>query len=389
MPQRARQIPFTSIAAALLFLAFWVVLSPAAIRASRAHDFLDLYRGANLAWQGEWAHLHQPGSSFSTAEEIVTPLFVRPSFYAALLAPMGALPFETAHILWLSFWAVCYCAASLWAARTFTPDHLVLGSLFMPAVMGIAHGEDCVLLLLVVIGSYILRRRPVVSGAILAAGLVKFHLFLLFPLLMAAGRRWGMLKGFSVAGAAVIVVSFVLSGVEGSRAYISLLLSGNPRVEPSPDQLLNLSSLLLNIGIGSGLVSAILWVAIFAVVFLCAWNAPDWRWYTAASAGSLLLMPHTYGYDATFLLLGLWLTVSCAQSAWTRAVAATLCTPLPWAAVIAGPPWGAVAPITLSLLVSGLAVEAVAERLTPGLPRYEETVGRDVLPVGDELAGHV
>ena len=49
-------------------------------------------------------------------------------------------------------------------------------------------------------------------------------------------------------------------------------------------------------------------VVILLVAAAC-WRAPLWQWIAAASAGSLLVAPHVYGYDAGLLLLSIWLAI--------------------------------------------------------------------------------
>jgi hypothetical protein len=73
----------------------------------------------------------------------------------------------------------------------------------------------------------------------------------------------------------------------------------------------------------------------------------------AASAGSLLVAPHVFGYDAGLLLAGLWLAVFESSARFPRVAATVLLTPVPFLLSLAGPPWAAATPLALlAFLVS-------------------------------------
>ena len=88
------------------------------------------------------------------------------------------------------------------------------------------------------------------------------------------------------------------------------------------------------------------------------WRAPLWRAVAAASAGSLLVAPHVYGYDAGLLLAGLWLAMfeSGEQSgSWPRITATVLLTPVPMLLSLAGSPWAAATALALFAFLASLA----------------------------------
>jgi hypothetical protein len=75
----------------------------------------------------------------------------------------------------------------------------------------------------------------------------------------------------------------------------------------------------------------------------------------AASAGSLLVVPHVYGYDAGLLLVGLWLAMFESRDKGVRIAATVLLTPLPLFLGLAGAPWAAATPLALLAFLSSLA----------------------------------
>lgn len=366
--RRTRTSLLVTIAIAAVFGVFWVALGTLIVKDGVTSDFLDLYLGPWQATHGQSASLHQIRPEFARERgSSFQPVFVRPPFYAIPLIPITWVPWKWAFTVWVTFWSAVYIATGLWAMRRFGNDAIILASLFAPAALGIAHGEDCPLLLAVVVAAFVLleRNKPLSAGLVLAAGLVKFHLFVFFPLLMLLNRKFRMLAGFCIGAAIELLVTLAFVGVPGIMAYVRFLTRGGSRLEPSKDRMLNLHSVLLNFGVESLALEAVLIAGVIALVVLAGRNAPEWRWFTAAMAGALLCVPHTYGYDATYLLLGLWAAGLYASRRSTKAVAMILATPLPYGFTLAGQPWGAIGGLSILTFLMLLAAEARAHRTEP------------------------
>ena len=95
------------------------------------------------------------------------------------------------------------------------------------------------------------------------------------------------------------------------------------------------------------------------------WRAPLWRAVAAASAGSLLVAPHVYGYDAGLLLAGLWLAMfESGNTAVPASAAAILLTPVPMLLSLAGSPWAAATPLALLAFLASLAWMSPAQETT-------------------------
>ena len=112
--------------------------------------------------------------------------FVRPHFYALLIAPLSLLPYQAAFWSWICLQAALLGCCWAWARRRFGPDALILCCLFFPTAGGIFVGQDCVFLTVIVIAAYLLHERgwDFWSGVVLGLALFKFHLVLLLPLAM-------------------------------------------------------------------------------------------------------------------------------------------------------------------------------------------------------------
>jgi alpha-1,2-mannosyltransferase len=356
---RMHRIPLQAWAAILGFCLLWIAFGSIIVPGARRHDFLNLYTGASLALDGNFAHLHSPDVQLSRERQYVPDLpalvpFVRPPFYALLLAPLALLPFGVAFWVWLALQSALLFGCWAWAFSRWGPDALIFGALYLPSALGIASGQDCVLILAIVIATYSLAEKGnhFASGAALGLGLIKFHLFLLWPLALLVQKRWRMMWGACAAVAAELLVSLWLSGSNGLLEYVALLRKKDiERLNPSPELMINVQGLALNFGTESLVFRGLLvGVVVLLVAFAC-WRAPLWQWIAAASAGSLLVPPHVYGYDAGLLLLSIWLAIFVSGDKWIGMAATLVCTPIPFLMTLAGIPWAAATPLALLLFL--------------------------------------
>ncbi|MDP8991102.1 MAG: DUF2029 domain-containing protein [Acidobacteriota bacterium] len=347
---------------------FWIMLGSRTLAGARAHDFLNLYTGASLALTGHFAELHDPVVQLARERQIVPQLtalvpFVRPGFYAAILAPLALLPYTAAFAVWIALQCALLLASWGWAWRKFGSDALVFAALFLPAPLGIATGQDCVLLLVIFIAAFTLaeRGRSFASGLVLGLLLWKFHLVLLWPVALLVQRRWRALAGFALAGTAEFATCVALGGWGAIRTYIALLTNKNiERLSPSPELMISYQGFAANLGIASPAFN-LLWIASIIAVFV--WTvreAPLWRMFAVTAVASELIVPHVYGYDATLLLLPIWLTIFHSQRPASKIAATLLATPLPFLFALADKPWAVVSSASLLLFFAVLSYEKAA-----------------------------
>lgn len=367
------RIPLQTWAAVLGFCLIWVGLGSIIVPGARKHDFLNLYTGASLALDGNFANLHSPQVQLARERQFVPNLptlvpFVRPPFYALLLAPLALFPFGIAFWIWLTVQCALLFGCWAWALYRWGPDALIFGALYLPTALGIASGQDCTVMLAILIATYALSEKGnhFASGAALGLGLIKFHLFLLWPVALLIQRRWRMMLGASAAVAAESLVSLWLSGTSGMAGYFHLLRNRDiERLSPSPELMINVHGLAINFGMDNLVVRGLLvGVAILLVAAAC-WRAPLWQWIAAASAGSLLVPPHVYGYDASLLLLSIWLAIFMSPGKWTRLAATLICTPIPFLMNLAGTPWAAATPLAVLLFLASLSLSRARQLAVP------------------------
>ncbi len=343
----------------------WVMFGSLLLDAARSHDFLNIYTGASLARDGHFADLHDVNVQFEREHRIFPGLpslvpFVRPSFYAAVLAPLSLLSYRTAFVVWLATQIALLIACWIYGWWKFGPNALAFAAMFLPAPMGIASGQDCVLMLIFFLISYELhdRDRPYLSGAALGLMLIKFHLILLWPIALLLTKRWRMLAGFSVMAAVEIAISLALGGIQGAKTYIALLQNKSlDRLSPSPELMISQQGFAENLNLHAPWVIPVIAVIAIAAFCIAIWKAPTWRVFAATAVASLIIVPHVYGYDATLLLLPIWLVIFKSTFFPARFTATMLATPIPFGMALAGKPYAITSSAALLIFLGFLAQE--------------------------------
>lgn len=372
-PGQLRRVPLQTWAAVLALCLFWIALGSVIVPGARQHDFLNLYTGASLALDGNFARMHSPQVQLERERRFVPGLrvlipFNRLPFYALLLAPLALLSFGLAFWVWIGLQSVLLFGCWVWAFRRWGPDALIFGALYLPSALGIASGQDCVVILALLIATFSLAEQgnDFAGGATLGLCLVKFHLFLLWPLALAIQKRWRMLFSAAAMVAVELLVSLWLSGPAGLVNYYQLLRRTDLDHLDSPELMINLQALALNLAGDKLWIRGLLVLMTVVLVAAACWRAPLWRWFAATSAGSLLVPPHVYGYDAATLMLSIWLVIFFSVDRWKRLAATLICTPLPFLMTLAGTPWAAATPLALLLFLVCLARKSGVETRSAG-----------------------
>jgi hypothetical protein len=368
-----RRVPVFVWVVVVSFSLVWISFGSMITPGAKKHDFLNLYTGASLALDGKFAAMHdvdvqlQRERQFVPTTDALVP-FVRPSFYALLLAPLALIPFAKAFWVWIALQSALLIGCWAWGFRRFGANSLVFAAFSLPGPLGIASGQDCVVLLALFIVAFELsdRGRPGASGAVLALMLIKFHLILLWPVALLIERRWKMLGGFCAAAAAEALVSLALGGMEGARAYVALLRNKSlDHLSPSKELMICYQGLMENLGIESPVAAVGIIVGVLLVFGYAVHRAPLWKMFAVTAVASLLVAPHVYGYDATLLLLPFWLTIFNAQLAGAKIAATLLCTPLPFGFALAGKPYAIVSSASMVILLVLLAIDRAGSPSSP------------------------
>jgi Glycosyltransferase family 87 len=345
-------------------LVIWIVVSSQMIPGARRGDFLNLYTGASLALDGHWRSMYTEAGqlvrerTFVPDRRKLTP-FVRPPAYAVVMAPLALIPFPVAFWAWIGTQTAVLLGCWAWAWRRFGPEALVWAVLMILPTTGIAHGQDCVLYLAILIVAFALgdRKKFFLSGLVLGLGMVKFHLFLLWPLVLIVQKRWRMLLGLTVCCLAQVVLSLAVAGWSGLVQYVNFVLHLGRYY--SPERYLNVAAILLNLRLSYLPYEALLTIFVVGMVLWAAHRiGPLWLMFALATAGSLSVGPHVYTYDGSMLLLPAWCVIFLSGWPVSRLAAAVLCSPLTLVAAAMDTPYVCFTPLVVLVFVIALCVES-------------------------------
>ncbi|MDA1314988.1 MAG: glycosyltransferase family 87 protein [Acidobacteria bacterium] len=353
----------SAIGIAVVLSTFWIILGSGVVPGARQHDFLNLYVGGTLAAEGRFSDLYDQEAQLRLERELApsTPElipFVRPHFYALVLSPLSLFSLNAAMWFWMIAQTGVLIACWVWAVRSFGADALIFGALYLPTALGIAHGQDGVFMLAIMIAAYRLasQGRDAPAGAVAALALMKFHLTFLIPVGMIVQKRWRMLGAYCAAAGALVLVSALTGGWAGMVQYVELLRAKDiRRLSPSPELMINIHSVPANFGIDQPVLSAALVALVVVLMGLATWRAPLWRFWSASLIGSILVGPHIFGYDGAILLLAVWLILFSSGTCRARWVATFFATPIVFFCAILASPWPMIPSLTLLTLLATLA----------------------------------
>jgi hypothetical protein len=187
-------------------------------------DFLSFYAASALALAGDPAAAYEPARHYAAENAVFGRdlgyfAFFYPPMFLLVCAPLAALPYLSALLLWLS----ASCAAFAAAMRGWLERRIGWSTVAaFPAVfLTLGHGQNAFLsAALFGAGALWLTRRPTLAGVAFGLLCFKPHLGLLLPIALIAGGRW---KTFAAAAATVIVfagASYLAFGAQTWAAFL-------------------------------------------------------------------------------------------------------------------------------------------------------------------------
>jgi uncharacterized membrane protein (UPF0127 family) len=291
-------------------------------------DYIAFYTAGRMVLNGESSHLYDPSSvraiQAEALEFLVPGLYDpmrNPPFLAVLFAPLATLDLIPSFVVWSLLNLACLVAALWLALRTLPalrPHWRAIGVValtFAPVYRGLIGGQnaDLSLLLYVLIYRAIRSGREPQAGLYAALGLFKPQLFLVFPLVFAASRRWRALGTYCLVASMLAAASFALVGVDGVWAWSRVILEHEPgnalKNAYRMHSLKAFFDLLLPFQSTLALVLSVLASAALLVPLVRAWSVQNaWqeqlpmRW-ALTSAIAVLVDPHLVDYDLAVLVL--------------------------------------------------------------------------------------
>lgn len=284
-------------------------------------DFLCYWTASILALRGEAAaaydlpslhalqHARFPGVG-------ALPFFYPPTYLLVCL-PLALAPYLTALTAWLVATGAAYWAAVRRLLGDL-PGRSVAVLAFPAVLVNAGHGQNGFLTTALFAGGVVwLKARPVLAGAMLGALIVKPHLGLLIPLVLAAGGRWRAFAAAGTTAAGLIGVSWAVFGTEAWVAYLGSIGQARQVVESGALDPAKLQSAFAALRIWA--VPLPLAYAVQAAVTASAAGAVAWfAWRRrgsealgpALAAATLLASPYLLDYDLLLLAVPLAWTFS-------------------------------------------------------------------------------
>jgi hypothetical protein len=301
-------LAYFGLAVFLVSAVFWADRPPTVEKT----DFSVTYIGSRMVYLGQGSKLYDLAEQRKLKQSLLKDaeplIYEHPPFEALLLAPLGALPYKTAYLLWgLINVAIWLSLPRL--VRPYAPAprdelaYLALWLLFAPLGMALFQGQSSIVLLLVYALTFISlkRRHDFRAGAILGMGLFKFQFILPFVLIFLLRQQWKFMKGFLATAAGLGALSVVAVGWPGIWSYIHLLVS----IATHPNNMaygsaIDMSTVqgflhaLLGRTLGRSAISLL--VAALSVA-LIGWSALRWREANHAELGR---SPNLRNFDLMF-----------------------------------------------------------------------------------------
>lgn len=226
-------------------------------------------------------------------------IYSRPPFVAAFMAPLGKLPYRVSLLTFQAL-ALLGLIGFIWLWPTSNRWLTALAcawSLPMALVFAFVR-EDTILLLVLALTLRLYKQRPMLAGMLMSLLGIKFHLFLLLPLLFIAQRRWRMAAGFTAGCAALLGLSFAVAGPDWPVAMAKVIKTSTIEKQyPLP----NIRGILQSVT-DSLIPEVIIAIIVAVVVFQLASRSGFEYGLCAALVGSLLVSHHAGIYDCVLLI---------------------------------------------------------------------------------------
>jgi hypothetical protein len=205
-------------------------------------DFSAQQTAGRIALDGDIGRLYDLQHQHAVQQEILAyqrpeylNIFISPPIAAFLYVPFAHLPYLPAAAIWTAV-SVAALLVSLRTIWPLVPEfHTVgLGKVALvafsapPVIECLQTGQDSLIVLLIMcLGVRALAgRHEAKAGAVLGLGMFKPQLFILFPVLFIAQRRWRALGAYSAVGIGMVLISVALLGGQGGVLdYVELLRS--------------------------------------------------------------------------------------------------------------------------------------------------------------------
>jgi hypothetical protein len=292
-------------------------------------NFTSFYAAGRMIRNGQSASLYDLPAQYQVQRQFAPKVDIRqgalaynhPPFVALLFVPFTFLGYLPAYLVWTALNLVMVAATVGVLRKQFaeigilSPAFLgVAAAGFSPVASAIIQGEDSILLLLLftLALAALENGRDAAAGAVLGAGLLRFHLVLPLVLVLAV-RRWRLLLGFAPVAALLTGVSVAMIGWQGIIRYVWFLLrlersgAGGAVAATDMPNLRGVIAALPGVNAGSTFTMLLTLAGSVALVLVTLWLVKtgdhSLRFaFALATVTAILVSYHTLTYDLSLLL---------------------------------------------------------------------------------------
>jgi hypothetical protein len=185
-------------------------------------DFCHFYAAARMVLDGRGAQLYDFAvQDYYLARYTgrVSTYFNHPAFETLVYLPFSLWSLQTAYTLWCAFNALLLLVTARLLGQSLDlrfswPVLLLISFLFVPLLLNFLQGQDSLLLLVLMSAAFVAaeRKLDLVAGALLACGLIKFHLAIPAVIVLAATLSVRTLKAFAAVTLGLLVLSLEICG---------------------------------------------------------------------------------------------------------------------------------------------------------------------------------
>lgn len=275
-------------------------------------DFIAFWSAGRLALEGEAARAHDLLALAPVQKAAVPGLYFltpwnHPPPFLLIAAPLALAPYPIAALIFLGGSLALY----IFAARKLAPGALVFALTAPAALYHLGNVQTGLLIAgLCGLAAHWMERRPRLAGALIGLLVIKPHLALLWPLMLALQARWRVFWFAASSAGALIALSGAAFGLESYARFIDNLPAAASMISAGRAPAQTYASLYGNLlGLGAPHSLAIAAHAALAAFGLAAaiwiWRRANARLSLAAlCAAGMLIPPYLFFYDATLLALG-------------------------------------------------------------------------------------
>jgi len=291
-------------------------------------DFVSFYCGGLMVRRGLGPRLYDLPLQYRTQLEYAPHVDIRnaalpynhPPFEALLFVPLTYLGFFPAYLLWVVL-NIAMLISCLFVLRKTYPEIaglkwwflVVAMGAFIPVATALMHGQDSLLLMLLVTLalSYLDGDSEVAAGVALAACLFKFQIAVPMMLILSP-RRPRLLLGFLPAAATLAAISALVVGVTGATNYLKFVFflekSGAGGAIPAAGSP-NLHGFIATLAGSSERSSYTMWITVAASIVAAGFaewmitNVDSMRLiYAIATLTAAMVSYHVLAHDLTIMV---------------------------------------------------------------------------------------